>query len=122
MLNIQKSKNMILISNISIITFNFALLASWPREASRLEAVFHEAEAMTHEAEAKTHEAKAEAKFFGLEAEARPLGLTSLILMQVMQLYNFWLLLKLHGSLPEFSNLNPYRISLIFLASLHKSA
>ena len=51
-----------------------------PREASRLEAKTHEAEAKTHEAEATTHEAeaKAEARFFGLEAEARPRGLTSL--------------------------------------------
>ena len=57
-----------------------------PREASRLEAKTHEAEAKTHEAEAEaeaeatTHEAKAEAEasFFGLEAEARPRGLTSL--------------------------------------------
>ena len=46
-----------------------------PREASRLEAKTHEAEAKTHEAEA---EAEAEARFFGLEAEARPRGLTSL--------------------------------------------
>ena len=58
-----------------------------PREASRLEAKTHEAEAKTHEAEAEaeaeatTHEAKAEAeaRFFGLEAEARPRGLTSLL-------------------------------------------
>ena len=42
-----------------------------PREASRLEA-------KTHEAEATTHEAEAEARFFDLEAEARPRGLTSL--------------------------------------------
>ena len=35
------------------------------------EAVTHEAEAKTHEAQAKTHEAKAEARFFGLEAEAK---------------------------------------------------
>ena len=52
-----------------------------PREASRLEAKTHETEATTHEAEAKaeatTHEA--EARFFGLEAEARPRGLTSLV-------------------------------------------
>ena len=48
-----------------------------PREASRLEAKTHEAEAKTHEAEATTHEA--EARFFGLEAEARPRGLTSLV-------------------------------------------
>ena len=71
--------------------FILGLLASWPREASRLEAVLPEAEAKTHEAEAKaeartheaeaeakTHEAEAEARFFGLEAEARPRGLTSL--------------------------------------------
>ena len=47
------------------------------------EATTHEAEATTHEAEATTHEAEAttheaEARFFGLEAEARPWGLTSL--------------------------------------------
>ena len=86
MLNIPKSKNTVLISNISIITFlNFAfyiqaasLLVSRGLEArgrtSRGEAMTHEveAEAMTHEAEAKTHEAR----FFG--AEARPRGLTSL--------------------------------------------
>ena len=59
MLNIQKSKIMVLILNKSIITFlNFCILilrlsASWPR-------------GRTHEAEAKTH--KAEARFFGLEA------------------------------------------------------
>ena len=41
-----------------------------PREASRLEAKTHEAEATTPEAEAR---------FFGLEAEARPRGLTSLL-------------------------------------------
>ena len=65
--------------------FILGLQASWPLEASRLEAVLHEAEAKTHEAEAeaRTHEAEAEAKtheaeaeaearFFGLEAEARP--------------------------------------------------
>ena len=48
-----------------------------PREASRLEAKTHEAEAKPHEAEAEatTHEAR----FFGLEAEARPRGLTSLL-------------------------------------------
>ena len=62
-----------------------------PRKASRLEAKTHEAGAKTHEAEAEaeaiTHEAEAEAvaeaeaeaRFFGLEAEARPRGLTSLI-------------------------------------------
>ena len=58
----------------------------WPREASRLEAKTHEAEAKTHEAEAEGRgrghnprgEAEAEAMFFGLEAEARPRGLTSL--------------------------------------------
>ena len=60
MLNIQKSKNTVLISNISIITFlNFAF---YTRAASLLalrclEAVLHEAEAKTHEAEARTHEA-----------------------------------------------------------------
>ena len=48
------------------------LMASWHREALRLEAVLHEAEA-------KTHEAEAEARFFGLEDEARPRGLTSLV-------------------------------------------
>ena len=42
-----------------------------------LEAALPEAEAKTHEAEAKTHEA--EARVFGLEAEARPRGLTSLL-------------------------------------------
>ena len=52
--------------------------------SSRLEAKTHEAEAKTHEAEATTHEAEAttheaEARFFGLEAEARPRGLTSLV-------------------------------------------
>ena len=36
------------------------------------EATTQEAEATTHEAEATTHEAEAEARFFGLEAEARP--------------------------------------------------
>ena len=47
-----------------------------PRETSRLETKTHEAEAKTHEAEAEatTHEAE----FFGLEAEVRPRGLTSL--------------------------------------------
>ena len=52
----------------------------WPREASRLEAKTHEAEARTHEAEAKAEATnhEAEARFFGLEAEARPRGLTSL--------------------------------------------
>ena len=69
MLNIQKSKNTILISNISIITFlNFAfytraasLLASRGLEARghTYKAETHEAEAMTHEVEAKTHEAEA---------------------------------------------------------------
>ena len=49
-----------------------------PWEASRLKAKTHEAEATTHEAEATTHEAEAEARFFSLEAEARPRGLTSL--------------------------------------------
>ena len=87
MLNIQKSKNTVLISNISIITFlNFAFYTrAASLLASRLEAVLHEVEAKTHEAEAKTHEAEAEAKthetearFFGLEAEARSRGLTSL--------------------------------------------
>ena len=99
MLNIQKSKNTVLISNISIITFlNFAFytraaITSWPREASRLEAVLHEAEAKTHETdvEARTHEAEAKAKtheaedrFFGLEAEARSRGLTSLLQIGVI--------------------------------------
>ena len=47
------------------------LLASWPQEALRLEAVLHEAE--THEAEARTEaEARFFGLFFGLEAEARP--------------------------------------------------
>ena len=46
-----------------------------PREGSRPKT--HDAEAKTHKAEATTHEA--EARFFGLEAEARPRGLTSLI-------------------------------------------
>ena len=45
----------------------------------------NEAEAKRHEAEAKAevthHEAKAEAVSFGLEAEARPRGLTSLKIM-----------------------------------------
>ena len=62
----------------------------WPREASRLEAKTHEAEAKTHEAEATTHEAEAEARFFGLEAEARPRGLTSLVQM-------FWSWHSLHS-------------------------
>ena len=55
-----------------------------PREASRLEAKTHEAETTTHEAEATTHEAEAEveARFFGLEAEARPRGLTSLLVIR----------------------------------------
>ena len=74
MLNIQKSKNTVLISNISIITFiNFpfytwaaSLLASRGLEARLHKAKTHEAKARTHEAEAKTHEA--EARFFGLEA------------------------------------------------------
>ena len=96
MLNIQKSKNTVLISNISIITFlNFAFYAQAASLlASRdLKAVLHEAEAKTHKAEARTHEAEArtqeaeaeakthqaEARFFGLEAEARPRGLTSLM-------------------------------------------
>ena len=58
------------------------LLASRGLEAR---AETHEAEAKTHEAEAEaeaeatTHEAEAEARFFGLEAEARPRGLTSLL-------------------------------------------
>ena len=52
--------------------FTLGLLASWPREASRLEVALHKAKAKTHEAEAK-------ARFFGLEAEARPRGLTSLL-------------------------------------------
>ena len=66
MLNIQKTKNMVLILNISIIPFlNFAF---YTRAASLL--------ASTHEAEAKTH--KAEVRFFGLEIKARPRGLTSL--------------------------------------------
>ena len=60
-------------------------VGSRPREASRLEAKTHEAEARTHEAEATTHEAEAKAttheakaRFFGLEADSRPRGLTSL--------------------------------------------
>ena len=56
-----------------------------PREASRLEAKTHEAEAKPHEAEATTHEAEAEARFFGLEAEARPRGLTSLVQTKEIQ-------------------------------------
>ena len=82
--------------------FILELLACWPREASRLEAVLHEAEAKTHEAEAMTHEAEAmtheakaktyeaetEARFFGLEAEARPQGLTSLIADTLKPHYN----------------------------------
>ena len=54
----------------------------WPRHRRRGQTL--EAEAKTHEAEAKAeatgHEAKAEAEAirFGLEAEARPRGLTSL--------------------------------------------
>ena len=50
-----------------------------PREASRLEAKPHEAEAKPHEAKAEATTHEAEARFFGLEAEARPRGLTSLI-------------------------------------------
>ena len=66
MINIQKSKNTVLISNISIITFlDFAFYT----RAASLEAVLHEAEAKTLEAEAR---------FFGLEAEVRPRCLTSL--------------------------------------------
>ena len=72
MLNIQKSKNTVLISNISIITF--LNLALYTRAASLLAS--RGLEAVLHEAETKTHEA--EASFFGLEAEARPRGLTSL--------------------------------------------
>ena len=64
-----------------------------PREASRLEAKTHEAEAKPHEAEAEatTHEAEAEAEatFFGLEAEARPRGLTSLpdVIRQILECF-----------------------------------
>ena len=82
MLNIQKSKNTVLISNISIITFlNFAF---YTRAASLLaskglEAILHEAKAKTHEAEAEVKTQEAEARFFDLEAEARPRGLTSLV-------------------------------------------
>ena len=74
MLNIQKFKNTVLISNISIITFlNFAFYTGAASLlASRgLEAVLHKDEAKTHEAEARTH--KAEAKTH--EAEARFLAL-----------------------------------------------
>ena len=75
MLNVQKSKNTVLTSNISIITFlkfrfytqAAGLLAS---RSSRLETVLQEAKAKTHEAKAMTHEAKT--GVFGLEAEARP--------------------------------------------------
>ena len=56
------------------------LLRSQPYKA---ETVTHDAEAKTQEAEAEanTHETKtheAEAMFFGLKAEVRPRGLTSL--------------------------------------------
>ena len=52
----------------------------WPRdrEASRLEAKTHEAEPKTHEAEVEATTHEAEARFFGLEAETRPRGPTSL--------------------------------------------
>ena len=53
-----------------------------PREASRLEAKTHEAEATAHEAEAET-----KARFFGLEAEARPRGLTSMISPTVFHVF-----------------------------------
>ena len=74
--------------------FILGLLAFWPREASRLEAVLHEAEAVTHEdeAEAKTHEAEAEVRCFGLEAEARPRGLTSLPTGMAPTTYTFYVL------------------------------
>jgi len=66
--------------------FSQILLQLWPRLASRLEASSRVAEANPHEAEAEAeaealaHEAEAEAEagHFGLEAEARPRGLTSL--------------------------------------------
>ena len=57
------------------ITFHFGCR---PCEASRLEAKTHEAEAKTHKAEAEATTQEAEVWFFGLEAEVRPRGLTSL--------------------------------------------
>ena len=94
MQNIQQSKNTVLISNISIITFlNFAFytLAASLLASRGLEAVLQEAKAKTHKAEARAHEAEAkthktEARFFGLEAEARPQGLTSL--HQMMRIFS----------------------------------
>ena len=89
MLNVQKSKNKVSISNISIISFlefPFYYTQAAGTLTLRLEAILHKAK--THEAEAKTHEVEAEAKteaktheaearFFGLKA--RPRGLTSLL-------------------------------------------
>jgi len=45
------------------------------------EAKILEAEARTLEAEARTSEVEAKASNFGLEAEARPRGLTSLLVL-----------------------------------------
>ena len=79
MQNIQKSKNTVLILNISIT--NFLIFAFYTRAAKNLifafytlaaslEVVLHVAEARTHEAEAMTH--KAEVKTQKAEAKVRP--------------------------------------------------
>ena len=126
MLNIQKSKNTVLISNISIITvLNFAF---YTRAASLLasrglEAVLHEAEvktheaedrthfseAKTHEAEARTHEAEAkthEARFFGLEAKAKQalrLNITDVYTVPTFILFTLYLHLFYVYTVPTFT-------------------
>ena len=82
MLNIQKSKNTVLISNISIITFFNS--AFYTQAASLLTSRGLEARGRTSGGtKAKIHEVvktyEAEARFFGLEVKARPRGLTSLV-------------------------------------------
>ena len=70
MLNIQKSKNTVLISNISIISFlkfAFYTQAAGLLALKGLEVIFHEPKAKTNKAktiEAKTLEAMA--RFFGM--------------------------------------------------------
>ena len=59
--------------NICVKGFYLGLEIGLEAEAKTLEA-----EARTLEAEARTLESEAEAGYFGLEAEARPRGLTSL--------------------------------------------
>ena len=84
MLNIQRSKNTVLILIISFITFlKFAfytraasLLASRGR-TSRGRGQDPQGRGHDPRGQGQTHEA--EARFFGLEAEPRPRGLTSLL-------------------------------------------